>query len=37
MGGLFNSPHLHSTVSYVWPFELGKRYYDNLNLLGKAA
>ena len=31
----FNKTRLHSTISYVSPFEFIKRYYDNL--LGEAA
>ena len=33
----FNKTRLHSTIGYVSPFEFEKRYYNNLNLLGKAA
>ena len=33
----FNKTRLHSTIGYVSPFELEKRYYDHLNLLGEAA
>ena len=33
----FNKIRLHSTISYVSPFEFEKRYYDNLTLSGIAA
>ncbi|MGP5231630.1 integrase core domain-containing protein, partial [Psychrobacter celer] len=33
----FNKTRLHSTISYVSPFEFEKRYYDNLILSGIAA
>ncbi len=33
----FNKTRLHSTISYVSPFEFEKRYYDSLTLSGIAA
>ena len=33
----FKKTRLHSTIGYVSPFELEKRYYDNLILPGTAA
>jgi hypothetical protein len=33
----FNKKRLHSTIGYVSPFELERRYYDNLTLSGIAA